>query len=141
MLTVMRLLALSALVLAIGVAACGGTDEVSRATWSGPSFPYPDDGILPVEDFRSYADAVDAGWEHDPAALAREFVGKDGAVSVNGTEVTLLRDGLEDDSVRAERFVLDVEREGDVWSLVAARWEQRCQERRGHQEFSPELCV
>ena len=138
----MRYLAVSALVFALGVAACGGRDEAAPAAWSGPSFPYPADGVLPVGDFRAYADSVDADWERDPAALAHEYTrAHDGDVSVDGTRVTVVRDGLEDDSVRAERFTLQLAREGDVWALVSARRDQRCQEGRGHQQFGPELCV
>ena len=55
--------------------------------------------------------------------------------------MTVLRDGLEDDSVRAERYVLELERDGGIWKLVSARRDQRCQAMRGHQEFSPALCV
>jgi hypothetical protein len=137
----MRQLALAALVFALGIAACGGADDPAPATWSGPQFPYPADGELPVDGFQAYAESVDAGWERDPAALAREFVRADGAVSVDGDRVTLLRDGLEDDSVRAERYVLSLGREGEIWRLDAARREQRCQAGRGHQEFGPALCL
>ena len=37
-----------------------------------------------------------------------------------------MRDNLEDDSVRAERYTLELERDGDVWTLVSARRDQRC---------------
>jgi hypothetical protein len=141
MLRSMRLLAILALVLATVVAACGGTDEAAPASWDGLQRPYPTDGVLPVDDFRTYADSVDADWEHDPAALVREYVRAAGAVTVAGSTATLLRDDLEDDSVRAERYVLELEQDGDVWTVVSARWEQRCHDGRGHQEFSPELCV
>jgi hypothetical protein len=141
MLRSMRLLAILALVLATAVAACGGTGEAAPAAWDGPQRPYPTDGVLPVDDFRAYADSVDADWERDPAAVAREYVRAAGAVTVAGSTATLLRDDLEDDSVRSERYVLELEQDGDVWTLVSARWEQRCHDGRGHQEFSPELCV
>jgi hypothetical protein len=144
MLVSMRAVAILALVFATGVAACGGSAGELHETgsWDGPQRPYPDDGVLPVEDFRTHAEAVDADWERDPEALAREFTQvPDGTVTVADGRVTLLRDSLEDDSVRAERYLLELEREGDVWELVSARWEQRCHEQRGHQEFSPELCV
>jgi hypothetical protein len=138
-----RPIAILALVLATAVAACGGADDASPpASWNGVQRPYPADGILPVADFRAYAESLDADWERDPETLAREYTRvTDGAVTVEDGRVTLLRDSLEDDSVRAERYVLDLERDGDVWTLVHARWEQRCHEQRGHQEFSPELCL
>ena len=139
----MRQLAVAALVFALGIAACGGADEPTPApaAWSGPQFPYPADGELPVDGFQAYADGVDADWERDPSALAREYVRADGEVSVDGPRVTVLRDGLEDDSVRAKRYVLELERDGEIWKLVSARRDQRCQVQRGHQEFSPALCV
>jgi len=139
----MRLLAILALVLGTTVAACGGADDAEPpASWSGLQRPYPADGVLPVDGFRAYAESQDADWERDPETLVREYTRlADGAVTVESGRVTLLRDSLEDDSVRAERYVLELERDDDVWTLVSARWEQRCHEQRGHQEFSPELCV
>ena len=137
----MRLLAVLALVLSTAVAACGGTDEAAPATWDGLRRPYPTDVVLPVDVFRAYADSVDAGWEHDPAAVTREYVRAAGVVTVAGSTATLLRDDLEDDSVRSERYVLELEQAGDVWALVSARWEQRCHVGRGHEGWSPELCV
>jgi len=143
MLSSMRSIAILALVLGTAVAACGGADDSPPpASWGGLQRPYPADGVLPVDEFRAYADSLDAEWERDPETLAREYTRvTDGAVTVEDGRVTLLRDSLEDDSVRAERYVLDVERQDDVWALVRAQWEQRCHEQRGHQEFSPDLCV
>jgi hypothetical protein len=137
-----RAVAVVFLLFATLVAACGGESQpASPATWNGPQRPYPADGVLSVDGFRAYADSVDADWERDPAALAREFVRADGQTTVSDSRVTLLRDSLEDDSVRAERYLLDLERDGDVWTLKSARWEQRCHVGRGHQDFSPELCL
>ena len=143
MLFSMRQLAILALVLGTAVAACGGADDAEPpVSWGGLQRPYPAGGVLPVDDFRAYAESLDADWERDPETLAREYTRvTDGAATVEGGHVTLLRDSLEDDSVRAERYVLDLERDDDVWTLVRARWEQRCHAQRGHQEFSPELCV
>jgi hypothetical protein len=143
MLSSMRSIAILALVLGTAVAACGGADDSPPpASWGGLQRPYPADGVLPVDEFRAYAESLEADWERDPKALARAYTQvTDGTVTLDDGRVTLLRDSLEDDSVRAERYVLDVERANDVWTLVRARWEQRCHEQRGHQEFSPELCV
>jgi hypothetical protein len=139
----MRGLAILALVATIGIAACGGDDsEPAPASWNGPAFPYPDDGVLPVEEFRAYAEAVDEEWERDPAALARRFVRRPEAdVTVRDGVAVVMRDNLEDDSVRAERYTLEVVRDGDVWTLVSARRDQRCHTGRGHEDFSPELCI
>lgn len=128
------------LLLSAAVAGCGGSE--APPAWAGPDELRPVGGALEVEAFERYAESVDEVWEHDPEALAREFLRLgDGVATVSADGVTVLRDGLEDDSVRAERFVLELEHDGEVWSLVAARWEQRCHEGRGHQEFGPELCV
>ena len=49
MLPGMRRLAVSVLVFAIGIAACGGTTS-GPTTWNGPPRPFPDDGVLAVDD-------------------------------------------------------------------------------------------
>jgi hypothetical protein len=152
MLLAMRLIAIVVLVLATGVAACGGEDDTAApATWNGPQRPYPESGELPVEDFRAYAESVDEDWEREPEALAAEYTQlaetagapEEPAVrmAVDGSAVTVTRSGIADDSVAAERYVLELDEDDGRWSLVSARWEQRCQPMRGHQQFSPELCV
>jgi ABC-type glycerol-3-phosphate transport system substrate-binding protein len=153
MLSAMRLLAILGLLLATAVAACGGDDDAAApATWDGPQRPYPESGVLPVEEFRAYAESVDEDWERAPGELAREFVQppaatggpESPAVTVSGPadqQVTVTLEGLADDSVAALRYVLELEEHDGHWSLVSARWEQRCQALRGHQDFSPELCV
>jgi hypothetical protein len=155
MLRAMRVIAILALLLATGVAACGGGDDTAAPTsWNGPERPYPENGVLPVEEFQAYAESVDEDWERDPQALAREYtrLQETGAESapeepkislseLDGDTLTVTRDGLADDSVAAERYVLELEQDGDTWSLVSARWEQRCQAMRGHEEFGPGLCL
>jgi ABC-type glycerol-3-phosphate transport system substrate-binding protein len=152
MLLPMRLIAILVLVLATTVAACGGGDEsAAPATWNGPQRPYPESGELPVEEFRAYAESVDEDWERAPGTLAAEYTQlaetsggpEEPAVrmAVDGDAVTVTRTGLADDSVAAERYVLELDEDDGRWSLGSARWEQRCQPMRGHQQFSPELCV
>jgi len=144
----MKHLAVLALSVAL-VAGCGAEDDAGAPAttepapeWSGVPELRPEGGTLEVDGFRSYAEAVDEAWERDPEALAREYLRlEDGVLTVDDSRVTLLRDGLEDDSVRAERWVLDLERDGDRWTLAAARWEQRCHQGRGHQDFGNELCL
>lgn len=136
---------------ALMLVGCGGEDADEAATtapspvpaWEGVSELRPtSDGVLDVEGFRAYTESVDEEFEADPEALVREYLRvEDGEVTTDGPRATLLRDSLEDDSVRAERWLFDLAREGDTWSIVAARWEQRCHENRGHQAFSPELCI
>lgn len=127
---------------------CGGDERVEPAEtqrgteWDGVAEPRPPGGELEVESFRRYAEAVDEGWERDAGALVREYLRIEGGVlTVEGRQVTLLRDGLEDDSVRAERWVLALSRDGEVWALRSARWEQRCHQGRGHQDFRNGLCL
>jgi len=133
---------------AVLLAGCGGDDADEAATtepaptWEGVSELRPRDGTLDVEEFRAYTESVDEEFEADPEALVREYLRvDDGEVTTDGPRTTLLRDSLEDDSVRAERWLLDLAREGETWTIAAARWEQRCHENRGHQAFSPELCI
>ena len=132
---------MTALVFAIGVAACGGT-TAGPTTWDGPPRPFPDDGVLAVDGFNDYAEAAAGDWQLDPERVALEFTRvPNGDITVDGDRVTVLRGNLEDDSVRAERYVLELRRDGDEWRVDSARWEQRCHEGRGHQGFSPALCV
>ena len=68
----------------------------------------------------------------------------DGKASSEGTgpqTVTVTLDGLADDSVRAERWSLAFEPDGETYRLTTALREQRCQPNRGHQTFSANDCV
>ena len=68
----------------------------------------------------------------------------DGKASSEGTgpqTVTVTLDGLADDSVRAERWSLAFEPDGETYRLTTALREQRCQPNRGHQTFSADDCV
>jgi len=131
------------------------TTAPAPSAWNGLSFPLPEDGSLPVEEFNAYAESVDEPWERDLAGVTNEFLGEDltdassrsfqattageGAGSAN---VSLLLDGLFDDSVRSRRFDLTLSRREDgTWRIDTAQWLQRCQQGRGHQDFSPELCL
>lgn len=61
-----------------------------------------------------------------------------------GTEtatVTVAERGLLDDSIAAERYVLGMQRDGEVWRLGSAMWTQSCQPGRGHQAFTTASCV
>jgi hypothetical protein len=55
--------------------------------------------------------------------------------------VTILQEGLADDSVAAVRTVLRYEPAGDGWRLVSSKRTQRCQPGRGHQAFGSGDCV
>lgn len=146
----MRYLAYAASLFVLAAAGCG-TD--SEATWGGPPDPAPD-GTVAVETFNSYAADVDDAWRGSAAMSAAEFLRLDGRsvtrttieaeASGEGTgpeTVVVTLDGLLDDSVRAERWTLRFVPDGDDYELTDASWAQRCHPDRGHQDFSPELCV
>jgi hypothetical protein len=135
---------------AIALAGCAG-DEAS--TWDGPPDP-SSDGSVAVDGFVEYTDDVEETWEGSASAAAAEFLRLDGRNSARTTiaetrtaegagpaSVVVTLDGLLDDSVRAERWTLTFSPEGDTFTLAEARWAQRCQPRRGHQNFSPDACV
>jgi hypothetical protein len=55
--------------------------------------------------------------------------------------VTVLQEGLADDSVEAVKHVLLYEPQGDGWRLVSAKRTQKCRPGRGHQVFAAGDCV
>ena len=129
-------------------------DNDRRHAWAGLQEPLPEDGTLPVDDFNAYAESVDDPWERDLAGVTNEFLGDAASDAQNrsfqatsageGSSATasLLLDGLLDDSVRSRRYDLTLSRRQDgTWRIDTAQWSQRCQQGRGHQNFSPELCV
>jgi hypothetical protein len=57
------------------------------------------------------------------------------------TTVTVLQEGLADDSVAAVKTVLRYEQQGESWRLVSSQRTQKCQPGRGHQNFAAGDCV
>lgn len=57
------------------------------------------------------------------------------------TVVTVIYEGLMDDSVAAERFELVFIGSGDDIIFESGSYASRCQEGRGHQEFATGLCI
>jgi hypothetical protein len=57
------------------------------------------------------------------------------------TTVTVLQQGLADDSVEAVRHVLRFAPNGDGWRLVSSVRTERCRPGRGHREFTAADCV
>jgi hypothetical protein len=55
--------------------------------------------------------------------------------------VTVVQDGLSDDSVRATQDVLRFIPSGEKWRLKSAARTQRCQPGRGHQNFAAGECL
>ncbi len=149
----------------LALVGCGGDGETTTVTvtvttaaeaTTPPSLPspLPADGTLPVDEFNAYAEDVAEPWENDPAAVVGMFVeaGANDAArrSFEATSrdegatatATLTLDGLFDDSVRAQRYDVELERRPDrSWQLVAASWAQRCHTGRGHEDFTPEPCL
>ena len=126
--------------------------ETETETETTPVTGVPASGRLPVDAFNEHAESVDEPWERDLTQLANRFLApreqESGSRSVQGTStgdsgtVSVLIDGLGDDSVRARRYELALTRREDgSWRIDSARWAQRCHEGRGHQDFSPEPCV
>ena len=59
-----------------------------------------------------------------------------------GAVVTVTFEGLFDDSVRAERNVVELERTEDGgWRVVGRDVTYACRQGRGHEDFSAELCL
>jgi hypothetical protein len=127
-----------ALVLAVGVlAACGDDDE-------------PVGESVPVERFNERAASSNEPWTRSPDRFAAEFLrideregeGLEVSFEQDDEELVVTLDRLSDDSVRAERYALVLERQEDgSLRLVSAHRTWRCWERRGHQDFSTELCI
>ena len=151
----MRLAVCAALSLTIvALAGCdGGNGDGDRPAWTGPPEP-AEDGTVSVEEFAAYQADVDERWEHAAETAAAEFVRLDetevARVTIarassgegEGPQTVLVTlDGLFDDSVRAERWTLLFDPEGETFTLSEARWAQRCQPGRGHQAFTPEPCI
>jgi hypothetical protein len=117
--------------------------------------PEPGKGTLPVGEFNDFVAEERPAFATSALRTAVEFAhAGDGdaattsVVAFEGPEgnaseasVVVTREGLADDSVRALRYVIALERAGDgTWRLRSARSLQRCQPERGHQEFSTKLC-
>jgi hypothetical protein len=148
--------AAAALALAFAVltaAGCGGGGDDSAASWDGPPKPAADASV-DVSGFTDYAQSVDELWESSPAMAAGEFLRLDqktatvttidarsGPEGTGPTAVTVTLEGLADDSVRSERWLLTFTPVDDSYELSQARWAQRCRPGRGHPAYSAEPCV
>ena len=150
----MRLLwSLGLLVGVLALAACDGGSNADGLTWAGPPDPGPD-GTIDVSEFAAHQEDVDERWEGSAAMAAAEFLRLDertatrtsiestaGPEGTGPETVVVTLDGLLDDSIRAERWTLVFEPDNETYLLLSARWAQRCQPGRGHQDFSVETCT
>jgi hypothetical protein len=116
------------------------------ATWDGPPLPSAD-GTVSIQGFNEYAKTLPP-YKRGPHALALEFLQSEVPARVTianrpgGATVTVLRNGLQDDSVRADRYVFGFGLvTGGKWRLFTVHRVQQCQAHRGHQDFSPKKCV
>jgi hypothetical protein len=147
------LLAISA-VLLVG---CGSDDEPDASSgtvptsapmaWGGPPKP-AEDGTISVAGFNEYAQQEMPEEKRVPRDMAIEFLQVQEPYTITldtrpgGTTVVVLKDNLEDDSVKAQRHTLEFALvSGGVVNLGEARVDYRCHKNRGHQDFSPELCL
>jgi hypothetical protein len=114
------LLALTALVLSAG---CGSTKKAARTS-------------------RSPTELALAHIRANQTQAARVTTSARSSPEGGGpTTVTVLQDGLADDSVAAVRTVLRYEPDGDGWKLVSSQRTQKCRPGRGHQDFSGADCI
>lgn len=138
------------------VAAPSPTPHSPSPAWEG--FPRPEaSGEISVAEFNEYLEASDPAWtrsalraaieflrlgDSDPEAATTSLVLESNPETGQEAVVTVTKDGLLDDSVRAVRYELVFEKQADgTWRLSSASWAQRCAPRRGHQDFTPELCI
>jgi hypothetical protein len=149
--------------LAAGCAGYGDDDDEDEQNapppaQATPPVPQPEDGTgsIPVEEFNEFVDSSRPTFATSALRTAIEFTNagegqatKTSVVASEGAEgnsdnasVTITREGLADDSVRAVRYLVVLDRNGDgTWRVRSAKRLQRCHEGRGHQAFSPELCT
>lgn len=113
-------------------------------------------GDIPVDEFNAYLESAEPPWATSPLRASLEFLLLDEPLALTTSVVMethppeggdqavvrVTKDGLADDSIGAVRYVLEFERQADGnWRLQSASWAQRCQVGRGHQGFTPELCI
>jgi len=136
------------------VTACGSSHEQAASqpvVWAGASVSGAG-GKSVVRRFNAYLEQRTG--PASPTELALEFIRADrtqaarttteAQASPEGggpTTVTVIQDGLADDSVRAARHILHFVPAGESWRLDSAARTQRCHPGRGHQDFSAGACV
>ncbi len=130
------------LVVALIVGGCGG--EARR--WAGPP-PSAADGTVDVSGFdeaaRSPIETAAAFLRLDERqAATTALVSRTGPEGGDSAAVTATLDGLLDDSIRSDRYVLVLAKQQDgTWRLESAVFSQRCRQGRGHPEYSAAPCV
>jgi hypothetical protein len=147
-----RPLLLLATVLAL--AGCGSNGGDKATDWPGPPKTGAD-GSVEFSGFNDFLAGDGKEFAGSPISAVTEFLRLDestaSVISVvatspgevrNFSEVVATLDGLLDDSVRAARYTVELQRnQSMLWRVRAVDWAQRCQTGRGHQDFSAEPCV
>ncbi|MFC4040929.1 hypothetical protein ACFO1B_21055 [Dactylosporangium siamense] len=153
--------------LALLLAGCGDPIKQSDATpwtpptatpsgplWTGKVDVTRETGALAAPGFNALIDAEKPNWAQSPDGTVTELLnlgrGFDGPV-----DIYLLREGadgknpvltvtltkLGDDSIRAIRYRIALRRGDDGrFRFVEGKRTQRCQNGRGHQDFSTDIC-
>jgi hypothetical protein len=70
----------------------------------------------------------------------QEYVVKSQLNSSGEYEVLLIHDGLLDDSVKANQFVMKARKENKIWTVISLKHRWKCYENRGHTEWGIENC-
>jgi hypothetical protein len=118
--------------------------------WGGRA-EYRDGGSVTLPDIDTAID-FDVTWARNPIAFGNAVAGR---VAVNERRtieydrtsdaefvVTVTTSNFFDDSVFATRLELTLNRIDDGrFRFVSGRWSQACQPGRGHEDFSPDLCI
>jgi hypothetical protein len=111
--------------------------------------------MVAISGFNDFLAGDGKEFASSPIAAVTEFLGLDESTAPettivatspaevrNFSEVVVTSNGLLDDSVRATRYTVELQRDqSKLWRLRAADWAQRCQPGRGHQDFSAKSCV
>jgi len=121
--------------------------------WDGFAPVDPTTGEIDVSGFNSYLKSAEPPISTSPCDAAYVFAA---GIVENGPEVTvnvapegtpdatatIVAEGLEDDSIAAQRWTLQfASANGDRIKVVQANTEYRCQKGRGQRNFSSELCM
>ena len=141
------------LCVAVVVLAGCGSSSAPQAAWNGPPNAKPD-GTLAVAGFNDFLAKSGQNFAKSPIMAVAAYLRLDNVsarttslVSTTPGEVrdqamvVATLDGLLDDSVRAVRYTIELQRNQGVWRLVSAKLARVCQAGRGHAAFSTKPCV
>jgi hypothetical protein len=110
--------------------------------------------ILDRKDFnKSVISAKGEARTSDPVTVSLRFTGpfegltqsierkNAGAESTMRTTVTIINEGLLDDSVMGEKYLIELKKtDHGIWIIESAGKMVRCWKGRGHQDYSKKLC-